>query len=214
VLVVSGGWAGAAERDTGDVRARVGLRLYVNLPRKWELDLNYRHKMVDDLSTHRGSHFTLKVERRLEDWITAIGAYRRLTTDEGNANRFAAGVELDTRLGSLKASFRPLIQYRTAILEDDEVGGDGQTFVRTRLRLEYPLTKRLDVYACLEPFFGFGQGDRLPPARHRQHADRRARQHEGRGHPLQDAAVDLRPGTPGRHRPGGRRNQRRGRDHR
>jgi hypothetical protein len=77
-------------------------------------------------------------------------------TNEGNANRFAAGVELETRLGDLKASVRPLVQHRTAILEADEIGGDGKTFVRTRLRLEYPLTRRLDVYGCVEPFFGFG----------------------------------------------------------
>jgi hypothetical protein len=59
------GRAVAAERDTVDVQSRFGLRLDLNLPRKWELDLNYRHRMVDDLSTHRGSYVTLKAERRL-----------------------------------------------------------------------------------------------------------------------------------------------------
>lgn len=145
-------------RDTEDLQSRAGIRLDLDLPRKWEVDVEYQYRTVDDLSTYRGSYVTLEAEYRPRKWATAIAAYRRSITTEGSANRFAGGVELETRLDELKVSFRPLVQYRTAFVEDDEVGGEGSTFLRTRLRLEYPVTRRLDVYVQAEPFFGF-EGD-------------------------------------------------------
>ena len=56
----------------------------------------------------------------------------------------------------MKLAFRPLIQYRSGFVDDGDVGGDGDTFARTRLRAEYPVTKKLDVYGSIEPFFAFG----------------------------------------------------------
>jgi hypothetical protein len=144
-----------AARDTDDLQSRAGIRLDVDLPRKWEVDVEYQYRMVDDLSTYRGSYMTVEADYRLRKWVTAIAAYRRSITNEGDANRFAGGIALETRLDRLRVSFRPLLQHRSALVEDDEVGGDGRTFVRTRLRLEYPVTKKLDVYAQAEPFFGF-----------------------------------------------------------
>jgi predicted porin len=152
----AGARAGAAQVDQDDVQSRSGVRLNLNLPGKWEVDLDYQLRMVDDLSTYRGSYFTFEADYHLTKEITAIGAYRYVLGNEGNAHRFAAGLELETRLRKVKLAFRPLIQYRTAFVDDDDVGGDGDTFARTRLRAEYPVTKKLDVYGSMEPFFGFG----------------------------------------------------------
>jgi predicted porin len=148
--------AEAAPVDQDDVQSRAGVRVDLNLPEKWEVDLEYQFRMVDDLSTYRGSYFTAETDYNLTKDIKAIGAYRCALTSEGNAHRFAAGLEVETRLHEVKLAFRPLIQYRTAFVDDGDVGGDGDTFARTRLRAEYPVTKRLDVYASVEPFFGFG----------------------------------------------------------
>jgi hypothetical protein len=157
-LVVGGvgARARAAQVDQGDVQSRAGVRLNLNLPKKWEVDLEYQFRMVDDLSTYRGSYFTLETDYRLTKEITAIGGYRYALTNGGNAHRFAAGLEVETRLHKVRLAFRPLIQYRSAFVDDGEVGGDGDTFARTRLRAEYPVTKKLDVYGTVEPFFGFG----------------------------------------------------------
>jgi len=162
VLLVTLGVTGAGVRpaaaqvDQADVQSRAGVRLDLNLPGKWEVDLDYQFRMVDDLSTYRGSYFTLETDYHLTKDVTAIGAYRRILTNEGDANRFAAGLEVETRLHKVKLAFRPLIQYRSAFVDDGDVGGDGDTFARTRLRAEYPVTKKLDVYGSVEPFFGFG----------------------------------------------------------
>lgn len=158
LLACAAGGRAQATRDTDDVQARAGVRVDVDLPRKWEVDVEYHYRLVDDVSTYRGSYVTVEADYHLRKWMTAIGGYRRSITTAGDANRFAGGVELETRLDKLKVSFRPLVQYRTALVEDDEIGGDGKTFVRTRLRLEYPFTKKLDVHAQAEPFFGF-EGD-------------------------------------------------------
>jgi len=152
----AGGRAGAAQVDQDDLQSRSGVRLDLNLPNRWEVDLDYQFRMVDDLSTYRGSYFTVETDYHVTKEITAIGAYRYVLTNEGNAHRFAAGLELETRLHKVRLAFRPLVQYRTAFVDDGEVGGDGDTFARTRLRAEYPVTKKLDAYAAIEPFFGFG----------------------------------------------------------
>ena len=152
----AGGRAGAAQVDQDDLQSRSGVRLDLNLPNKWEVDIEYQFRMVDDLSTYRGSYFTVETDYNFTKEIKAIGAYRRILTDEGNANRFAAGLEVETRLHKVKLAFRPLIQYRSGFVDDGDVGGDGDTFARTRLRAEYPVTKKLDVYGSVEPFFAFG----------------------------------------------------------
>jgi hypothetical protein len=152
----SGAGVEAATVDQTDLQSRSGVRLNLNLPGKWEVDLDYQFRMVADLTTYRGSYFTLETDYHLTKGITAIGAYRYILGNAGNAHRFAAGLEVETRLRKAKLSFRPLIQYRTAFVDDDDVGGDGDTFARTRLRAEYPVTKKLDLYGSVEPFFGFG----------------------------------------------------------
>lgn len=152
----AGGRVGAAQVDQDDVQSRAGVRLDLNLPKKWEVDLEYQFRMVDDLSTYRGSNFTAEADYNLTKDINAIGAYRYALTNEGNAHRFAAGLEVEAMLHKVRLAFRPLIQYRTAFVDDGDVGGDGDTFARTRLRAEYPVTKKLDVYGSVEPFFGFG----------------------------------------------------------
>jgi predicted porin len=152
----AGARAASAQVDQSDLQSRSGVRLNLNLPGKWEVDLDYQFRMVDDLSTYRGSYFTVETDYHLTKEVTAIGTYRYILGNEGNAHRFAAGLELETRLDRLKLAFRPLIQYRTAFVDDGDVGGDGDTFARTRLRAEYPVTKKLDVYGSVEPFFGFG----------------------------------------------------------
>jgi hypothetical protein len=148
--------AGAAQVDQDDVQSRAGVRLNLDFPKRWEADLEYELRTIDNLSTFRGSYFTVEIDRRLTREITAIGGYRYALTNKGNASRFAAGFEVETRFHKAKLAFRPLIQYRTAFIDDGEVGGDGDTFARTRLRAEYPVTKKLDVYGSVEPFFGFG----------------------------------------------------------
>lgn len=146
----------AAQVDQGDLQSRAGVRLNLNLPNRWEADLDYQFRMVEDLSTYRGSHFTVQTVYHFTKEVMAIAAYRYALTNEGNAHRFAAGLELEAKIDKLKLAFRPLIQYRSAFVDDGEVGGDGDTFARTRLRAEYPVTKKLDLYGAVEPFFGFG----------------------------------------------------------
>jgi hypothetical protein len=146
----------AAPVDPDDVQSRAGVRLNLDLPRRWEVEFEYQFRMVDDLSTYRGSYFTLEADYHFTKGITGIAAYRRSLTKEGDAHRFAAGLELETRVRRMRLAFRPMIQYRTAFVDDGDVGGDGDTFARTRLRAEYPITRKLDVYGSVEPFFGFG----------------------------------------------------------
>lgn len=148
--------SGAVAADREDVQSKAGLRFKLDLPRRWWADLEVQDRMVDDLGTHRGTSVTVGAGYGVTRRITALASYRRTTTSDGDATRYAGGFEVERDLGQLKLGFRPLLQHRTAYVDDDETGGSGTAFLRTRLRAEYPLTKRLDVLLSVEPFFAFG----------------------------------------------------------
>jgi hypothetical protein len=150
--------AQAADRDTVDLQSRTGVDWNLNLPKRWTAEIEYQYRRVDDLATYRGSYFTLEAGHGLTKGINALAIYRLALTNDGDFNRFALGAEYDKRFERLRLRFRPLIQYRTEIVDDDETGGEGSLFLRTRLRLDFAVTQSLDVYASAEPFFAFGAG--------------------------------------------------------
>jgi len=82
----AGARAASAQVDQSDLQSRSGVRLNLTLPRKWEVDLDYQLRTVDDLSTYRGSYFTVETDYNFTKEIKAIAAYRRILTNEGNAN--------------------------------------------------------------------------------------------------------------------------------
>ena len=85
-VTAAGTRAEAAQVDQDDLQSRAGVRLDLNLPNRWEVDLEYQFRMVDDLSTYRGSYFTVETDYNFTKEIKAIAAYRRILTNEGNAN--------------------------------------------------------------------------------------------------------------------------------
>jgi hypothetical protein len=149
--------------DTTDVQGRAGVSWNLDLPKRWEMGLEYELRMVDNLSSYRGSYFTVHADYGLTKHLSGIVSYRRAALDDGTSNRYAAGMEYERKLGSWRVGFRPLLQYRTegegitTVQDDDEASGNGDTFLRTRLRLERPVTKKLDLYASVEPLFVFGE---------------------------------------------------------
>lgn len=156
LVLVSGAPVLAGRSDPVDTQSRTGVRLRLDLPRRWTADLTYQHRMVDNLTTYRASYFTLKGTYGLSKRIEALASYRLAKAPEWSSHRYALGLEYSLKRRPWSLSLRPMIQRRTRLEDDDEVGGEGATFLRTRLKLERRITRRLDAYAAVEPFFAFG----------------------------------------------------------
>jgi len=145
-----------AETDTVDLQSRAGVSLDVNLPNKWRAELEYENRRFEDLATFRGHYFTVEGGYKLARGLDALVNYRLADGNGWTSNRFGLGLEYEYKTGGLSLGLRPILQYRTKAVEDDDTGSDGDTFLRTRLQVQYALARWLDAYASVEPYFVFG----------------------------------------------------------
>lgn len=151
--------------DTVDTQLRAGVELALDLPHGWELGVAYQLRMIDDLSTYRGSYFTIEGSYGLTKEAALLGNFRRAITNVGDSNRYGLGFEYERKLARWKIGLRGMVQHRAWVPEDDstlpsdddDVGGNAATFARARLRLKYAASKRLDLYGSVEPAFVFGE---------------------------------------------------------
>jgi opacity protein-like surface antigen len=157
IAIVAVHGAAAQAADKVDLRSRAGIDLNLNLPNKWLAGFEYQNRMVDNLSTYRGSYFTAELGRNLTKQVEVFGSYRYGLAENGNLQRYAFGLEYERKSIRWRLGFRPMVQHKNKVADDDETGGTGTTFVRTRAKAEYVATPRLDLYASVEPFFAFGQ---------------------------------------------------------
>lgn len=145
-----------AEADTVDTQSRAGLSLDVNLPSRWRAELEYENRRFEDLATFRGHYFTVQTGFRPARGLEVLANYRLADGTDWTSHRFGLGLEYEHEKGGFTLGLRPIFQYRTKAVDDDDTGGDGDTFLRTRLQVQYALARRLDVYASVEPYFAFG----------------------------------------------------------
>ena len=134
----------------------LGTAVVADLPNRWEASLEYRLRLVDNASTYRGSYATAEVQRGITDFLDLLGSYRLAVVDDGKYHRFALGAQAAADVGSLRLSFRPMLQYqRQNFADNDEQSSDEKTLLRTRFRARYPLSDVVDIYASVEPYFTF-----------------------------------------------------------
>jgi predicted porin len=150
--------AGArAETDTVDVQSRAGVSLDVNLPKRWRAEFEYENRRFEDLATFRGHYFTVEGGYKLAKGFEALASYRFVDGNGWTVHRYGIGLEYEVKGGgAFRIGLRPILQYRTKAVDDDDVGGDGNTYLRTRLRVDYRVARWLDAYASVEPYFVFG----------------------------------------------------------
>jgi hypothetical protein len=132
--------------------------LKLNLKKGWEITTQYRVRFYNNAHDYRGSYFFLTGEKKINKYVNVLANYR-LALIEGDAyHRFAVGLHAKYKLGNWTLLARPTVQnQRTYFQGDDENGGDGKTYLRTRLGTKYRFTKRLDAYIYAEPFFNLEQ---------------------------------------------------------
>ncbi len=152
------GLAGSAraESDSVDLQSRAGVSLGVNLPGRWRTALEYENRRFENLATFRGHYVTAEGGYRLARGLETFANYRLARGSDWTSHRFGLGLEYELKTHGFTFGLRPMVQYRTKAVDDDDSGAEGNTFLRTRLQVQYGLTRRLDLYASVEPYFVFG----------------------------------------------------------
>jgi Protein of unknown function (DUF2490) len=157
--VLLAGTAGAqtSRSDPTDVQAWYGGSLRLDLPDRWRASAEYRLRMVDNAQRMRGSYFTFGTSRRAVGPVRLLASYRLALVNDGTYHRYAVGGEAEHEAGTFTLGVRGLVQYQKQNFSDnDETSSDEDAFVRTRLEVSRPVTRRLDLYASTEPYLAVG----------------------------------------------------------
>ncbi|HCW07743.1 MAG TPA: hypothetical protein DGG95_10315 [Cytophagales bacterium] len=89
--------------------------------------------------------------------------YRYTTViDVGHYHRFAIGGEAQTKWKKFEFIFRPMLQKQNQyFLGDDEQKLQNSTYLRPRVKVQYKINKRVDVYIYGEPFVNVQQSNNI-----------------------------------------------------
>lgn len=149
--------AQTSRADPTDLQSRFGTQLRINLPDKWLATLQVQGRMVDDLSSYRGTYVNSEVERGFGKHLAVLANYRMALVDDGTYHRLGLGVEAAGKLGKAKVSFRPLFQFQRQHFEgDDDFASDDDAYVRARAAVKVPLSERWALTGSVEPYFKLG----------------------------------------------------------
>jgi hypothetical protein len=152
--------AQTSRADPTDLQAWYAVGLGFDMPARWEGELRYRARTVDNASEYRGSYITAELARRLAPGgpLTATAGYRLALVDDATAHRFSIALEAAHRTGATTLSLRPMLQYQHRIFDDDVDGSESATLLRTRARVRHRLGSAVAFYGSVEPYFNFGDG--------------------------------------------------------
>lgn len=146
-----------------DLQTWYGTSLKLNLKRGWAISGQYRLRIVDNVTTFRGSYWFAQVDKKLGEHLNLTANYRlALVANTGIYHRYALGLETQERLGSVQFLLRPMIQYQQQhFVGDDEGKTDTDAYFRPRLTAKYRMFRRLDTYLYAEPFFAVDHSSHL-----------------------------------------------------
>jgi hypothetical protein len=139
-----------------DTEAWASLGLAIDLPKKWNLELDYQHRSDSNVSRDKGHYFSGELSRKLNKKLEGFVNYRYATTFNGNSSRIGFGMEYKEKIKKWEFGFRPQLQYTLRYANDGE-SSSHEWLLRTRLMASRTLPGRWEAYASLEPFFTFDQ---------------------------------------------------------
>lgn len=114
----------------------------------------YRTRIIDDITRLRGSFLYFTLEKKLSKSFNIETNYRLALIENLVYHRYSLGFEIEEKVGKSKLTLRPLVQYqRLANAIDIETSQQARSFFRPRLTWETDLTKKVEIYAYVEPFY-------------------------------------------------------------
>jgi hypothetical protein len=128
--------------------------LNIDLPKKWNFELEYQHRVDSNLLRDKGEYFNAEISRKLNKKMRGFVNYRFANTVNGNSSRVGIGVEYKEKISKWEFSFRPQWQYTLQYANDGESSSQ-RGLLRSRLMASRNLPGRYEAYASIEPFFTF-----------------------------------------------------------
>jgi hypothetical protein len=157
LLIVTVSFGQATKTDPREGQGWYGAGVSIDLPKKWNLSLDYEARFQNNLKDYYGSYFSIELENKLHKYFTAIGEYRLAKFDDGVSHRFSFGGSSEMKLAKkTKLSSRILFLNRVWDDIDPTLTNEKSLFWRFRIGLEYGLMKKMDLYAATEPIMEFG----------------------------------------------------------
>jgi len=147
--------AQTSKTDPNDVEGWAGIGLNLKLPGKWDVGMDYQLRTDSNVSRYKGSYFTPEINYKLSKKVKAIANFRYASTNNGNSSRVGMGIDYAEKFKKWKLEFRPQLQYTIKYANDGDVSNQSKWILRTKLGLEYALSKKLEAYTSVEPFFTF-----------------------------------------------------------
>lgn len=155
VCMMSAAFAQTSKTDPNDVEGWTGIGLNFKFPGKWDLGMDYQLRSDSNVSRYKGSYFTPETSFKLSKKLKAIANFRYASTKNGNSSRIGVGMEYAEKFKKWKLEFRPQLQYTVRYANDGDVSNQSKWILRTKIGMEHALSKKLEAYASIEPYFTF-----------------------------------------------------------
>jgi hypothetical protein len=148
--------AQTSKSDPNDFQGWYGAGVKIDLPKKWEVNINYQSRFINNMKTYNGSYITLGGSKKISRQLTALADYRLVLADNGLYHRFSIGSEAERKLSKFDLNFRLLVQSQLQDFDELEKANDDSGYWRIRFQAKTSLTKKLNLYVSTEPIMKFG----------------------------------------------------------
>lgn len=158
-ILYTGAKAQTSAADPKDAQGWYGVGVKFDLPKKWNVDLDYQTRFINDLSTYNGSYISLGVSRKLGKIIEAGIEYRLALVQKGTYHRFSIGAEASKKLKPFELSWRLLLQNQLQDFVDPTEVNQSEGYWRSRWMVSYDINKKIELFLSTEPVMKFGGND-------------------------------------------------------
>ncbi len=158
--IISGGVRSQPSKsDPVDIQGWAIISLGLDLPKKWEASLTGQWRTENNLSTTRGFYVTPEVSYGIHKKVRIFANFRYADVVGSHSSRLGIGLEYSTKISGWQIGLRPQFQYTLKYADDGDGSATGTSILRTRLSVRHRITKKLDGYLQVEPYFTFTPGE-------------------------------------------------------
>ncbi len=148
--------------DPSDNQIWTGLQVkYYDLIPKLSVEVNYQQRYWNNATNLKGHYSGLELGYKINRYIDILADYRLVLRDKGQYHRFSLGANYERKFFSpnFKLAGRLLVQnqYQDYTDQINAIKPDERfIYYRGRLKGSYKISKKIDVYASVEPIFRVG----------------------------------------------------------
>ena len=138
-----------------DLRLRTGVKLNMDLPKKFNFSVEYQYRVKNNISTFQGSYFSGNLEYAfVKNFLSGEVEYRYQTNYNRNVNVLGLGITVKEEVKKFRFSNRLLFQQKFEYTGSEfEPGHEPYTYLRDKIEAKYKCSKKLDATLFAEPFF-------------------------------------------------------------